>query len=121
VDFKVARYGAIDCNNDETDIPSAHGAHTSSRLELEKRGASCGLCFGILSPLVGSLLTAISWFTGPYWHGFFIQRDGTVLLFLTIPFLIFGAHCLDLMDKEEELAKGRRRRVAYFHDEERRL
>jgi hypothetical protein len=84
-------------------------------------GASCGLCFGILSPLVGSLLTAISWFTGPYWHGFFIQRDGTVLLFLTIPFLIFGAHCLDLMDKEEELAKGRRRRVAYFHDEERRL
>jgi hypothetical protein len=51
---------------------------------------------------VGSALTAIAWFTGPVWHGFAMQRDGTVLLFLTIPLLIFGAHCLDLMDKQEE-------------------
>ena len=65
-------------------------------------GAVCGFCLGILSPVVGSLLTALAWFTGPRWHGFFIQRDGTVLLFLTIPLLIFGAHCLDLMDKHNE-------------------
>ena len=45
-------------------------------------GAAFGLCFGILSPLAGSVITAITWFTGPHWHGFFIQRDGTVLLFL---------------------------------------
>jgi len=81
-------------------------------------GATFGLCFGLLAPLVGSLLTGISWFTGPHWHGFFIQRDGTVLLFLTIPLLIFGAHCLDLMEKENEVAKGRRRSVAHLHDEE---
>ena len=64
-------------------------------------GAVFGLGFGIISPLVGSILTAIAWFTGPAWHGLHLQRDGTVLLFLTIPLLIFGAHCLDLMDKQD--------------------
>ena len=69
-------------------------------------GAVFGLCFGILAPLVGSILTAIAWLTGPRWHGYFIQRYGTVLFFLTIPLLIFGAHCLDLMDKPDEAAKN---------------
>lgn len=64
-------------------------------------GAVFGLCGGFIAPLIGSILTAISWFTGPEWHGFFLQRDGTVLLFLTIPLLMFGAHCLDLMDKQQ--------------------
>ncbi len=68
-------------------------------------GAVCGLGFGIISPLIGSILTAIAWFTGPLWHGFSIQRYGTVLLFLTIPFLVFGAHCLDLMERQVEKAR----------------
>ena len=72
-------------------------------------GAICGLGFGIISPLVGSILTAIAWFTGPEWHGFAIQRDATVLLFLTVPLLIFGAHCLDLMDKQDEVASKSRK------------
>ena len=71
-------------------------------------GAVCGLSFGIICPLIGSVLTAIAWFTGPEWHGFFIQRYGTVLLFLTIPLLVFGAHCLDLMDKQDAEARKRR-------------
>ena len=65
-------------------------------------GAAAGFFLGVLSPIVGSILTAIAWATGPHWHGFSIQRDGTVLLFLTIPLLIFGAHCLDLMDRKDE-------------------
>jgi hypothetical protein len=79
-------------------------------------GAAFGLCFGILSPLVGSVLTAITWFTGPYWHGFLIQRDGTVLLFLTIPLLIFGGHCLDLLDAKDKAVKRRR---PHINDENR--
>jgi hypothetical protein len=74
-------------------------------------GAIFGFCFGILSPIVGSILTAIAWFTGPSWHGYFIQRCGTFLFVLTIPLLIFGAHCLDLMDKQDEAAKNRRPKV----------
>ena len=64
-------------------------------------GAVCALCLGLISPFMGSVLTAITWFTGPQWHGFSLQRDGTVLLFLTIPLLAFGAHCLDLVDKKK--------------------
>lgn len=69
-------------------------------------GAVFGLCGGIISSLIGSIFTAIAWFSGPTWHGFAIQRDGTVLLFLTIPLLIFGAHCLDLMDQQAEKARN---------------
>jgi len=71
-------------------------------------GAGCGLCFGIISPLLGSILTAIAWFTGPEWHGLSVHRYGTVLLFLTIPFLICGAHCLDLIDRHAEKARKSR-------------
>ena len=68
-------------------------------------GAVFGLCAGLLSPLVGSIFTAIAWFTGPQWHGLSLQRYGTVLLFLTIPLLIFGAHCLDREDQQAKKAK----------------
>ena len=68
-------------------------------------GAVCGLCFGIISPLIGSILTAIAWFTGPEWHGLHLHRDSTVLFALAIPLLAFGAHCLDLMAKQDEEAR----------------
>jgi hypothetical protein len=31
-----------------------------------------------------------------------LQRFSTILLFLTIPLLVLGAHCLDLLDAERE-------------------
>jgi len=71
-------------------------------------GAACGLCFGLIALLIGLVLTAIAWFTGPSWHGFALQRDGTVLLFLTFPLLAFGAHCLDLLDQQEQKTKKTR-------------
>ena len=71
-------------------------------------GAVCGLCFGIICPVIGSIFTAIAWFTGPEWHGLFLRRYGTVLLFLTIPLLVFGAHCLDLMETETKNARKSR-------------
>jgi len=74
-------------------------------------GAVFGFCVGIFSGFAGSILTAIAWFTGPSWHGYFIHRYGTVLFVLTIPLLIFGAHCLDLMDKKDAGAKSRRPNV----------
>jgi hypothetical protein len=69
-------------------------------------GACVGLFGGVIAPLVGLALTALAWFIGD-WHGLHITRDGAVLLFLTIPLLIFGAHCLDLIDKENNHSSGR--------------
>ena len=68
-------------------------------------GAAFGLSCGIISPIIGSVLTAIAWFTGPEWHGLPLHQGGTILLFLTIPFLIFGAHCLDLSDKQRRQSR----------------
>lgn len=67
-------------------------------------GAVVGFFGGIIAPILGLAVTATTWFTGPEWQGFHLQRDGTVLLFLTIPLLIFGAHCLDLIDMQDEKA-----------------
>jgi hypothetical protein len=69
-------------------------------------GAVLGLFGGIIAPVFGSVFTAIGWISGPTWHGFAVQRIGTVLLFLTIPLLLFGAHCLDLSDREAKRAKS---------------
>lgn len=71
-------------------------------------GAVCGLSLGIVAPVIGALLTVIAWFTGSEWHGLHLQRTGTVLFVLTIPLLIFGAHCLDLSDRREQEARNRR-------------
>lgn len=84
-----------------------HTDHTHEVLEcLRSRGwnhntcgALVGLLGGIVAPLSGSLLTAFAWIVGPTWHGFALRTIGAVLLFLTIPLLLFGAHCLDLSDK----------------------
>lgn len=65
-------------------------------------GAMVGLVGGIIAPLIGLLIPGIVWFTGPDWHGLHMRSVGTVLLLLAFPLLIFGAHCLDLMDQEIE-------------------
>ena len=64
--------------------------------------AAFGFCGGAFAGVLGSILTAIAWFTGAVWHGHSLQRSGTILLFLTIPLFILGAHCLDLLDRERE-------------------
>ncbi|HEY2961678.1 MAG TPA: hypothetical protein VGJ37_04645, partial [Pyrinomonadaceae bacterium] len=60
------------------------------------------LCGGILSALAASLLTVVVWLTHSTWHGLFLHRSCTTLFFLMIPLLVFGAHCLDLLDTEDE-------------------
>ena len=69
-------------------------------------GSVFGLAGGIITPLIGSILTAVSWFVGPAWHSFGLHRAGTVLLLLGIPLLTFGAHCLDLNEREHRNGKN---------------
>ena len=71
-------------------------------------GAAFGLGLGIISPIVGSILTVVAWFTGSQWHGLHLHRAGTVLFVLTIPLLACGAHCLDLSDRQDAAAHKRR-------------
>lgn len=52
---------------------------------------------GVMAGLLGSVLTAMSWF----WNGdayLYFHDAGTLLLILVIPLLIIGASCLDEAD-----------------------
>jgi hypothetical protein len=87
------------------DFPRLHSAikeliHGSSG--WKSRGAVVGLAAGFSAPIGGSLLTIISWFRDPAWHGFALHQAATILFVLALPLLVLGAHCLDLLDTENE-------------------
>ena len=63
--------------------------------DIRTLGALTGLAGGTLAALLGSTLTAVSWFAEV---DSIVKTLGTVLLVFTIPLLICGAHCLDLME-----------------------
>jgi len=65
-------------------------------------GVAFGLCGGLIALIFGTLVTAVSWFIDPKWHGVFLHQTSTVLFVVAMPLLIFGAHCLDLLDKDDE-------------------
>jgi hypothetical protein len=60
-----------------------------------------------MAGVVGSLLTFGSWLMGG-WVGQFEHGAGTILLVSTIPLLVLGAHCLDLIERQKEKAKKSR-------------
>lgn len=66
--------------------------------------AAFGLCAGFIAPIVGSIVTVISWFKDPLWHRVYLHQAGTTLFVVTLPLLILGAHCLDLIDNERKAA-----------------
>jgi hypothetical protein len=63
--------------------------------------AVLALGLGLLAPILGSMLTIISWFADPEWHGLSMHRAATTLFVVTLPLLLLGAHCLDLLDQDE--------------------
>jgi hypothetical protein len=69
---------------------------------LKTLGAAVGLFGGIVVAVVACALTIVCWVTHSTWHGPLLQRSCTVLFFLMIPLLVFGAHCLDLLDGPNE-------------------
>jgi hypothetical protein len=70
-------------------------------------GVVFGLIGGLVTPILGSMVTVVSWFSDPAWHGVSLHQAGTGLFFLVIPLLILGAHCLDLIDQEKKRASKR--------------
>jgi hypothetical protein len=76
--------------------------------DVRSLGVVVGLAGGMVAFLFGSVFTAISWFTQA---DSVIKTMGTVLLFMTIPLLIFGAVCLDSLEKKKKMEKESR-----FHE-----
>lgn len=63
--------------------------------------AVLGLFGGLVAPILGSLMTVLSWFSTRLWHGLSFRTAGTSFFVMAIPLLLLGAHCLDLLDKEK--------------------
>jgi hypothetical protein len=72
----------------------------------KSRGVVFGLIGGLMAPILGSMLTVISWFSNPAWHGLSLHAAATSLFVVALPLLILGAHCLDLLDKEKDHVLG---------------
>jgi hypothetical protein len=68
-------------------------------------GAWAGLGGGILAAAVGALLSAAAWALGDVGGGLSLRGAGSILLLSTIPLLILGAHCLDLLDGKMERSR----------------
>jgi hypothetical protein len=65
-------------------------------------GAVCGLAGGVIAAISGTLLLAIAWAIGDESSGLSLHGIGSILLLSTMPLLILGACCLDLVEKREE-------------------
>jgi hypothetical protein len=63
-------------------------------------GAMVGLVGGVLSPALGTLLIAITWFIKSEPTFSALNVLSIVSFVLTIPLLTFGAHCLDLLERK---------------------
>jgi len=66
-------------------------------------GALLGLGGGLLSNLLGLILTGVALFVTTGATGPTVHRVGTVLLAINIPLLIGGAHCLDLIERKKRI------------------
>jgi hypothetical protein len=72
-------------------------------------GAVLGLAGGAVAAILGALLSAGAWALGDEANGLSLHSAGNILLLLTIPLLIVGAHCLDLLENQiEQVEKDER-------------
>jgi hypothetical protein len=71
--------------------------------------AACCFGGGIGAALIGSVLTAMTWFLGAALHPW-LRGTGTALLIATIPLLIFSGYCLDWGEKRKHSFKRQQSR-----------
>jgi hypothetical protein len=87
---------------------NAYVSHVEQTSNSEKRLnwlLSCGLISlvsGALSPVSGSLLTAMSWLVVNHGIGYTLHRLGSIFLISTFPLLIIAAFCLDSYEKRSK-------------------
>jgi hypothetical protein len=82
-----------------------HVEQTSNNEKRESRllsGGLISLISGALAPVLGSLLTAMSWFIGNQKIGHSLDRLGSIFLISTFPLLSIAAFCLDSYEKRSK-------------------
>jgi hypothetical protein len=62
-------------------------------------GAGIGLVGCVIVPLLGVLLTVVAWVEGNSGYGPLLHKISNVSFVLTIPLLLFGGYCLDVLER----------------------
>jgi hypothetical protein len=90
---------------DETRLRELYVASRSAGWTWQAAGTVAGLAGGMIAASLGALLSAVAWLRGDETSGLSLHGTGSVLLLSTIPLLVVGAHCLDLLEKRAERGK----------------
>lgn len=98
-------------NEDGEFFQRIHTLVSENRWMWQAVGTVFGLAGGLVTILIGSVFTVASWFSQPGKPYLYLYRLGTVPFFFTIPLLIFGACCLDLLEKRCATAPPSRSRL----------
>ena len=72
---------------------------TKALKRMQLCGSMIGLCGGVTAALLGALMTVAAWFERDAVVQRWLATAGTALLCTTIPLIIFGAFCLDWLEK----------------------
>jgi hypothetical protein len=83
--------------------------------QAQVMGAVAGLAGGVFAAAFGAVFTAASWFVANEGARHWLSTAGTVLLFMTIPLIIFGACCMDWVEKNKP---RRDPKVAQYEDDD---
>lgn len=87
----------------EARLKELYLASRRGRWTWQAAGALCGLLGGSLAAILGLMLSAWSWMTGrASANDLSLHGAGSLLLLSTIPLLILGGCCLDLLEKRME-------------------
>ncbi len=98
VDGSVIRASCASAKKDETRLRELCVASRRGGWRWQAVGACLGLAGGSFAPVAGALLLAVGWALGS--GGRPLHLAGSVLLLTTIPLLLAGGHCLDLLERQ---------------------
>jgi hypothetical protein len=88
--------------DDETRLRELYAASRRDGWTWQAAGAAFGLVSGGAVAITGALLLAVAWSIGSKTGELSLHGVGSVLLLSTIPLLLAGGHCLDLLEKRIE-------------------
>lgn len=94
-------------NETETQLKELYLASRGAGWTWQAAGAVFGLAGGIVAAISGTLLSAVAWLLGDETGGVSLHGAGNFLLLSTIPLLLAGGSCLDLLEKRLEKSRQR--------------
>ena len=92
----------IESKQDEARLKELYRASRYGEWTWQATGTVSGLAGAVVAVFLGTLLSAGAWVLGDETSGMSLHGVGSILLLSTIPLLLIGGYCLDLLDSRTE-------------------